>query len=686
MTDRSEPTGSYRTPRSRRRAAGWTLKITPLGVVFLVLINLFIVAALVFFITRYLQITDLPWQSSLLAPSNTPTFPTSTSTTTASNTPTLQPSESPTIQPSETLSPAPATPSPQPVSTLTFDQGLIVLALDEGANTHLFVYQPQESGAGQPLMLTRLTSGPWDDINPALSPDGQTIAFASSRSGYWDIYLLNLASGGITRLTDTFDYDGAPCWSPDNQWLAYETYTNNNLEIKIQSVVNPGDAVPLTEDAAADFSPAWSPLGRQIAFVSNKSGENEVWLADLDKAEDQRFTNISNDPSSPDIHPAWSPDGKSLVWVGEQDGIHSLLLKEMTVSDGQVTPQGAVSPRNVGSGDWPAWSTDGEIILSVLDSPNHEYLTAYPAHYPGLVFPTLELPGEVGGLSWGSTRLSTSLQSVYQQSAQITPTALFQPGLASLPADNGGRYLVIPLDGINAPNPYLHDLVDESFQALRSQIARKAGWDFLSTLENAYVPITSPLDPGMGNDWLYTGRAFTLDTLPLDAGWMVVMREDFSGQTYWRVFIKSLYQDGSVGIPLHDLPWNFEARNDGNNNAYEQGGEQMSSVPSGYWIDFTRMALAYGWERLPALTNWTAFFPAARFNEFADTGGLNWESAMLELYPPEVMITPSPVVPPSRTPTSTVRWYESPTPTTTPTPRPTFTPYPLPTASVTPGG
>jgi TolB protein len=686
MSDRFESTGSYRTTRSRRRGTGWTLKITPLGVVFLVLINLFIVATLVFFITRYLQITDLPWHSGLLGPSDTPTMPTRTSTSTASQTATLRPSDSPTVLPSETPSPAPVTPSPQPISTLTFDQGLLILALDEGDNTHLFAYQPQESGSGQPLMLTRLTSGPWDDINPALSPDGQTIAFASNRSGYWDIYLLNLGSGGITRLTDTLEYDGAPCWSPDNQWLAYETYSAENMEIKIQSVINPGDAVLLTNSTEADSSPTWSPLGRQIAYVSNRSGENEIWLADLDKAEEDRFIDISNDPKGPDVHPAWSPDGNSLVWVGEQDGIRSIFLKKLSASEAQSTPQPISDLRNVGSGDWPAWSPDGELILTVLNSPNHTYLTAYPAYYPGLVFPTLELPGGVSGLSWGSIRLNSSLQSVYQQSSQATPTALFEPMLASPPDDNGGRYLVMPLAGVTAPNPFLHDLVDESFGALRKRIASEAGWDFLSNLENAYVPITSPLDPGMGNDWLYTGRAFALDTLPMDAGWMMVLREDFGGQTYWRVYIKPLYQDGSVGIPLHDAPWNFEARNDGNANAYEQGGDQMSSIPSGYWIDFTQVALAYGWERMPALTNWTAFFPAARFNEFAATGGLDWKSAMLQLYPPEVMITPSPVVPPTRTPTSTLRWYESPTPTATATTRPTFTPYPLPTASITPGG
>jgi TolB protein len=191
----------------------------------------------------------------------------------------------------------------------------------------------------------------------------------------------------------------------------------------------------------------------------------------------------------------------------------------------------------------------------------------------------------------------------------------------------------------------------------------------------------------MGNDWLYTGRAFALNILPIDAGWLVVVREDFGEGTYWRVYIRALYQDGSAGIPLHDQPWDFDSRYHGDTIIYEQGGGLQTSVPAGYWIDFTERAHSYGWERFAALTTWRASYPAARFNEFAFTGGEDWQPAMLELYPPEAMITPSPVVPPTRTPTATLRWYVSPTPTSTPTPRPTFTPsLETPTPSPTPGG
>jgi len=565
---------------------------------------------------------------------------------------------------------------------------MIILALNEGGNSHLFAYQPEGSGAGQPLPLTRLTYGPWDDITPAISPDGQSVAFSSNRTGYWDLYLLNLANGGISRLTDTPTYEAAPSWSPDNKWLAYEAYINDNLEIEILSLDALTDIIQLTDNPAADFSPAWSPGGRQIAFVSNRSGENDIWLADLNEPEEQRFQDFSREPNSKESHPAWSPDGETLSWVGEQDGLRILLLENLVSNSNQNDAQNSPRRQDLGGGDWPVWSADGEMVLTLLLAPNRTYLTAYSVHSLGLALPPIELPGPVDGLSWGNISLGPALQNIYQQASLVSPTALYENAMASPPSEGGERNRLSALNDLHAPNPYLHEAVVESFTALRTRIATEAGWDFLSNLENAYVPLTTPLDPGMGHDWLYTGRAFAFNTLPINAGWIVVIRQDFGAETYWRIFIRALYQDGSAGTPIHDQPWDFDSRYNGNTIVYEQGGIQQATIPPGYWIDFTVRAHSYGWIRLPSLTNWRASYPAARFNEFFSAGGKDWTGAMLELYPAEALITPSPVIPPTRTPTATLRWYVSPSPTNTPTPRPTFTPYIIepyiPTLSATP--
>jgi TolB protein len=175
----------------------------------------------------------------------------------------------------------------------------------------------------------------------------------------------------------------------------------------------------------------------------------------------------------------------------------------------------------------------------------------------------------------------------------------------------------------------------------------------------------------------------------MNAGWLAVVKEDFGPQTYWRIYLRARSQDGSQGEPLHEPPWNLTARFSGDARAYEQGGALAETVPSGYWLDFTELAAAYGWERLPALSSWRSAYSATRFNEFVLADGHDWLSAMLEVYPHEAIDTPTPIPPPTETPTATLRPTRTPIYTRTPlpsrTPKPTRTPSSTPPGTAAPG-
>jgi TolB protein len=246
-----------------------------------------------------------------------------------------------------------------------------------------------------------------------------------------------------------------------------------------------------------------------------------------------------------------------------------------------------------------------------------------------------------------------------------------------------GEDRLADLVGVSAPRPALSDRVDDAFQALRSRIAQEVGWDFLGTLEQAFVGINDPLPPGFAyNDWLYTGRAFAFQPTALEAGWVEVVREDISGQTEWRVYVRANAEDGSQGEPLRQRPWDFDARFQGDPASYDKGGAPRAEIPEGYFYDFTSLALDYGFERLPALPDWRVFRPAARYNEFVMTGGLDWVSAMLELYPASAIVTPTAFRTPTSTPTLTPRptatpwWWRWRTPTPSKTSTPPLTPSP----------
>ena len=558
---------------------------------------------------------------------------------------------------------------------------MVIFSFEEDGSAHLFAYIPEK------MPLTRLTSGDWDDITPAPSPDGERIAFTSNRNGFWDLYLMDLSNGDVTQLTDTTNYEGAPTWSPDSSFLAFESYIQEeeNLEIVVGSVDDPlNGAVRLTTSSASDHSPAWAPDGRHIAFVS----DGEIILADLDRTDSSRFQNLSNTDIASESHPVWSPDGKQLAWssLSQNIGRSGIYVWDAIRN---------VPATWVGDGDWPAWNTSGDQIITTLAAPNSTFLTIYSTDGK-LLQPLTPFPGTLRGLMWANVVLSYPLTGNFRQAAEFTPAPLWAANGEPVAEGPYGRWSLINLEGVQAPYPQMHDLADEAFDSLRQRVQQEVGWDALASLENAFVPITTVLDPGFREDWLYTGRAFAINSLMINAGWMAAVREDFGAQTYWRLYLRAQLQDGSLGEPLHNPPWNLDARYNLDPKVYEQGGT-YGEVPPGYWVDVTALAAQYGWERVPALPNWRTFYRGARFTEFTLTGGLDWYSAMLELYPPDVLLTPTRVLPPTLTPTRTPlpTWTPLPTrtprptwtpsPTRSPTPEPTLTfPPPQPSSTVTP--
>lgn len=578
-----------------------------------------------------LSLVNLVALSMLLKPGFSPTRGEATTPPpSATLTDPVLPTETPTeIPPTASPSPYPTAEPTLPPSSVEglSTQGVIFLSMTDGINIHLFAYNPQF------LPLTRLTDGTQDDLEPSLSPDGRRLAFTSNSNGFWNIYFLDLETMQITALTNTPEYDGHPTWSPDGQWLAYETYNQDHFEIHILSVENPAESpIILTNGPDNSFAPDWSPQGREIAFVSDRNGEADIWLAALDQVEN-RFTDLSNSPEIAQTYPSWSPDGNRLVW---QEAENRLIVQQRQTAELIGLP----------AGEFPIWAPDQKSILAVSIQPNQNGLIAYLPENSMVQLPYQPLPGTVSGLEWKTDISVVAIQNLLNlQSVQIEKGPAWTPRLTVSPAPPAGRVGVVPVDELETNYAYLSDVVDDSFSKLRSLVAQRTGWDFLASLENAYLPLTSPPDPANAEDWLFTGRGIAISTAPQAAGWLAVQRQELNGQTYWRIFLKTRLQDGSQGRPLHDPTWDFTARYSGNPHAYEQGGAP-GKIPQGYWIDFTDLALRFGWERFSALLNWRTYLPSARYSIFANTGGLTWTDAMLQIYPQEALLTATPITKP----------------------------------------
>lgn len=565
------------------------------------------------------------------------------------------PSVSHTVLPSRTPSPSPTrTPSPSPIPTdpdhstttptpyayqFTPRHGTLILSIRKAKHYQLFAYQPfasLENDQMRGLPLTQITSSDDDKIHPALSPDGRKLAYASNRSGSWDIYIWDLTSGDQRQFTSTHGYEAYPSWSPDGQWITYESYQGDNLEILIQNAEDQTHLINLSNHPGADFSPHWSPQGRKISYISTRNGSKQILVADLDNPGEEKAA-VHNGTDNPEIyHPVWSPGGRYLGWSARS----SAGYQEIYLWDSR---QSGSSLEQLGPGTWSVWDSSGTLLYTIHETPTAHYLTAYPLgmEEAPLLLPPLKLPGTSMGITWA--------EQVSLENALLSSGDRSDPGGESWPfrgrsgtANPRERQDLISLAGVQAPNPKLNQQAVEAFLALKERISDLAGWDFLSVLDNAYLTLTTPLEPSGGERWLYTGRAFQVSDLPRQAGWVVIIKEDFAGQTYWRLYLRTRDQTGRMGMPLKDYPWDFDARFNGRSSAYEQGGSRAGELPEGYWIDFTDLAWGYGWNRFPALPRWQTAYPHTRWRLFSYAQGLTWEQAMLELYPDVALVTPTP--------------------------------------------
>jgi hypothetical protein len=106
------------------------------------------------------------------------------------------------------------------------------------------------------------------------------------------------------RLTNNAAVDRFPTWSPDGQKLAFFSLRDGNYELYVINADGSGTPARLTANAADDVLPVWSPDGQQIAFVSTRDGQNEIYTMPV--AGSATPTRLTNDAAS-DTNPDWQP-------------------------------------------------------------------------------------------------------------------------------------------------------------------------------------------------------------------------------------------------------------------------------------------------------------------------------------------------------------------------------------------
>ena len=168
-----------------------------------------------------------------------------------------------------------------------------------------------------------LISGDRVEDCPALAPDGSHIVFVSNRSATFDLWQQELQGiklvGVPVRITDLAGDEATPAYSRDGRWLTFFRVFEQQRDIW---TLNSGGGVPhqITEDPAFDIHPSFSPDGSRIVFVSQRGGEQGLWLIPV--AEGRRAgdaVRLQAPGAECAVFPRWSPDGERIAYISDNE-------------------------------------------------------------------------------------------------------------------------------------------------------------------------------------------------------------------------------------------------------------------------------------------------------------------------------------------------------------------------------
>jgi Tol biopolymer transport system component len=242
--------------------------------------------------------------------------------------------------------------------------GLVLLAIAVGAATWLTgsPRSPWERVAtGGRLTLVVASDEPL--IDPAISLDGKMLTYvAVGKDGTTDVFVRRVAGGGLVRVTNDAAREASPRFSPDGERVAFSRRESaeGTPEIRIVPALG-GDAITTITSAV---EPRWSPDGKQLAFLRpTPTGETELVVANGNGSNPRPLLQ----PSSvfPFLRdPAWAPDNREIAIVRGSGGIAGEIW--LVPLDGSTPRKAMDDPPEVFS-DSPSYTSDG---LGLVHSSN----------------------------------------------------------------------------------------------------------------------------------------------------------------------------------------------------------------------------------------------------------------------------------------------------------------------------
>ncbi|HET9985505.1 MAG TPA: BamA/TamA family outer membrane protein [Longimicrobiales bacterium] len=224
----------------------------------------------------------------------------------------------------------------------------------------------------------------------SFSPDGRYIAFSAQTGGSDDLYIYDVRSRRMLRKL-RFKLNGvtSPSWSPDGRRIVFSGNDGGITDLFVTDLN--GHVRRLTDDRYTDMTPAWSPDGKTIAFTTDRGEDTDFatlrygnYRVALVHLADGRIERLPHQETGKNHNPAWSPDGRQLLWVSDRTGNNDLYLYDLTTQEfsrltsvlSGVIAIGPLSPV-------VSWARDGRLAFVYFEQAGYNiYTVADPRTLP----------------------------------------------------------------------------------------------------------------------------------------------------------------------------------------------------------------------------------------------------------------------------------------------------------------
>jgi TolB protein len=190
-------------------------------------------------------------------------------------------------------------------------------------------------------------------MSPAWSADGEWLAYVSFERRVSAVYVQQVRTGKRSMVSARAGINGAPAWAPDGKKLALTLSGNNgNLDIYLLDLASQA-LTRLTEDPGIDTEASFAPDGSAIYFTSDRSGSPQVYrmsLAGGDRPRRVTFTGTYN------ARPRVSPDGKQIAVLTLDDGAYRIAIQDLATNTVQVLSKGRQD-------ESPSFAPNGAMVI-----------------------------------------------------------------------------------------------------------------------------------------------------------------------------------------------------------------------------------------------------------------------------------------------------------------------------------